>query len=123
MLARYQITRGKTSVLAEGVARRDIRAHRKTLLSPTSAMVKEYLKSPTDAGWKDFETQYNKILVQRFKTRRQEFDTLAEVARNEPLYIGCNCPTKQNPDVNRCHTVMALKFLKKNYPGLEVVFP
>ena len=37
--------------------------------------------------------------------------------------IGCNCPTKANPDPNRCHTVLALRFMDERYPDLDVEYP
>jgi hypothetical protein len=39
------------------------------------------------------------------------------------VYLGCSCPSRANPDVQRCHTVLALQFMKKKYPKLRVVLP
>jgi hypothetical protein len=47
----------------------------------------------------------------------------ADLANNNDVYLGCSCPTKRNPDVNRCHTVLALRFMKRKYPGLKVEIP
>ena len=32
-------------------------------------------------------------------------------------------PPAKNPDVQRCHTVLALRFMMKRYPQLEVLLP
>ena len=59
--------------------------------------------------------------VNEFSRRR--FDELAELARNNDVYLGCNCPTQRQPDVRHCHTVLALAFLRQHYPDLDVRFP
>ena len=41
----------------------------------------------------------------------------------DAAYIGCNCPTAKNPDLKHCHTLLALRVMKKHYPKLEVVLP
>ena len=51
------------------------------------------------------------------------FDALAESAASSDVFIGCNCPTYANPDVNRCHTVLALSLMQRRYPQLAVEFP
>jgi hypothetical protein len=51
------------------------------------------------------------------------FDALAEQATGEDVYLGCSCPSRANPDVQRCHTVRALRFMKKKYPKLPVMLP
>ena len=43
--------------------------------------------------------------------------------RTEEVYLGCSCPTKKNPNVNHCHTVLALRFMSEHYPALDIVFP
>ena len=51
------------------------------------------------------------------------FRALADLARTEDVHLGCNCPTKKNPNVHHCHTVVALQFMKREFPTLAVVFP
>ena len=46
-----------------------------------------------------------------------------ELARRHDVYLGCNCPTARQPDVLRCHTVLALAFLRERYPDLSVRLP
>jgi hypothetical protein len=86
-------------------------------------MVVEYLHKPTDQTWENYGREYNLLLEHRFRTRRSEFDALAKLAMNTDVFLGCNCPTKKNPDVYRCHTVLALQFMKRKYPQLIVKFP
>jgi uncharacterized protein YeaO (DUF488 family) len=125
MLARYQIIRGKRppgSPLPDGV-RVDARKHTKSVLSPAPESVVAYLSDPSNAAFRRFSSEYRRLLEERYRERRAEFDELAETAARSDVYIGCNCPTKANPDVEHCHTVLALHFLKKKYPKLKVVFP
>ena len=125
MLARYTIHRGKRPAghaLPEGV-RQDIRAHTSHCLRAPRDAVREYLADPDDAGWKRFAKIYRDSLAQRRRDDRAPFDTLAALARDEEVHIGCSCPTKQNPDVRRCHTMLALKFMQSNYPDLDVAYP
>ena len=125
MLARYQIIRGKRppgSPLPDGV-RVDARKHTRSVLAPEEKSVVAYLTAPSAAAFRRFSTEYRALLEKRFRERRAEFDELATSAASSDIYIGCNCPTKANPDVQHCHTVLALHFMKKKYPKLKVVFP
>ena len=125
MLERYKIYRGKPPADAqrpEGI-RQDTRKHTRHCLRPSSEIVLEYLANPSTAAWKKLESSYLRNLEQRWKADRAPFDDLADMAAGKNVYIGCSCPTAKNPDVNRCHTVLALKFMKKRYPALEVEFP
>ena len=63
------------------------------------------------------------LLEKRFSSDRGPFDELAQTASAGDVFIGCNCPTRKNPDVKRCHTVLALKFMKKKYSRLKVDLP
>ena len=128
MLARYKIPRGKVEMrefpLPEGI-RQDVR-HRcfpKHPLAPKPEMVEKYFANPTSEGRRRFRSEYEKLLEKNYSERRSEVDALAEKASASDVYVGCSCPTKANPDVNHCHTVIALQFMKKKYPKLEVQFP
>jgi len=77
-------------------------------LAPTDEIVQKYLMNPTQENWSIYETKYFDLLELRFKNRRKEFDELAKLATENDVYIGCFCPTKKNPDVYRCHTVLAI---------------
>jgi len=86
-------------------------------------MVKRYLSSPTDRAWARFETEYVAALQERHQKDPRPFEDLARMAKQEDVSIGCTCPTKTNPRVDRCHTVLALRFMKQMYPRLRVVIP
>ncbi len=123
MLARYHMKRGaRTAELPSGT-REDTRKHTRHVLRPTDAIVNVYLAHGDDAAWAKFERAYGALLKERFRKERERFDELAERAREGDVFIGCSCPTKKNPDVMRCHTVLALRFMKAMYPDLDVRFP
>ena len=125
MLARYKIYRGKAAADAKvpvGV-RQDTRKHTRHCLRPPVEIVVTYLTEPTSTNWKKFETEYVRSLEARYSEDPTPFDQLAETASAKNVYIGCSCPTAKNPDVHRCHTVLALKFMREHYPDLDVEFP
>jgi uncharacterized protein YeaO (DUF488 family) len=125
MLARYKIYRGKRPTnepLPSGI-RQDVRKHTKHCLRPSEEGVAQYLAEPTLTTWKTFATQYVHELEARYEQDTTPFDYLADLANTNDVYIGCSCPTTKNPDFNRCHTVIALQFMKKRYATLEVEFP
>jgi hypothetical protein len=122
MLSRYQIVRGKrppNNPLPEGI-RIDVRKHTRHVLRPEAAAVAAFLAHPTDAEFEKFARRYEATLAARFRADRTPFDELASAAQHGDVYIGCNCPTKTNPDVGHCHTTAALRFMKKKYPRLRV---
>ncbi|MEX0885835.1 MAG: hypothetical protein WD009_05285 [Phycisphaeraceae bacterium] len=82
-----------------------------------------YLADPTDPAWRTFRQAYLKLLRERFETDPRPFDALAERAHREDVFIGCSCPTRANPDPARCHTILALGFMRRQYPDLGVQFP
>jgi len=124
MLARYSIVRGApASSLPQGI-RQDTRKHTRHVLRPAAAMVEEVLAHADDeAAWRTFTAGYRALLDARFGEDRGPFDALAELALANDLYLGCNCPTAKNPDVRRCHTALALAFMKEHYPDLDVRKP
>ena len=125
MLARYKIYRGKPPADAhrpEGI-RQDARKHTRHCLRPPKDIVAEYLAHPTLKIWKKFESEYLQNLDESFEADPTPFDNLANLASTENVYIGCSCPTAKNPNVQHCHTVLALRFMKEHYPALEVLFP
>jgi hypothetical protein len=123
MLTRYQIVRGRPkSELPQG-KRVDIRKHVKHVLSPKPETVEAYLALGTQAAYAEFARTYRALLAARFAASREQFDALAEAARHGDVYLGCNCPTSKNPDVSRCHTVLALRFMQANYPTLDIRYP
>jgi uncharacterized protein YeaO (DUF488 family) len=103
--------------------RKDTRYASKHVLRPTKELVEAYLADPTDAAWETFRKAYLAVLTERFDADRTRFDELAELATNEDVWLGCSCPTKQNPVVGRCHTHLALEFMRDKYPRLDVVTP
>jgi hypothetical protein len=123
MLARYQIVRGKAaSELPRGL-RVDIRKHTRHFLHPDPDAVARYLAAPSEAAFQRFARDYRKLLEQRFAQDRASFDELARRARDEDVYLGCNCPTAKNPRVDHCHTWLALEFFREHYPDLDVRMP
>jgi uncharacterized protein YeaO (DUF488 family) len=123
MLTRYQIARGvPASALPKGV-RQDTRKHTHHVLRPSEAMVEAYLAAPSEAAWRRFAKEYRELLEQRFATDRGPFDAIAKLAREADVHLGCNCPTKRNPNVEHCHTWLALEFFRKHYPALDVRLP
>ena len=124
-LHRYRITRGQRPAddpLPEGI-RQDTRKHTGHCLRPGPKMVFRYLANPGDEAWSRFRSAYLELLEERFREDRAPFDELAVLARDNAVHIGCNCPTRANPRVDRCHTVLALSFMQGEYPDIEVVFP
>ena len=103
--------------------RQDTRKHTRHCLRPAEDIVAEYLANPSEKAWQTLASEYQKILKARYAADATPFDELAVLAGTENVYIGCSCPTHKNPDVNHCHTVLALKFMKRHYPKLEVAFP
>ena len=125
MLARYKLYRGKRPAddpLPDG-KRFDTRKHTRHCVRPSPEIVQRFLADPGEAEWKRFRKSYLDLLEQRFREDRAAFDQLAAQARAGDVYLGCSCPSKANPRLERCHTVLALKFLARKYRDLEVVFP
>ncbi len=86
-------------------------------------MVERYLQSPTEQEWQRYASDYLALLECRYCEDRDQFDRMAALATENDVFLGCSCPTKKNPDIRHCHTVLALGFMKTKYPGLEVRFP
>ena len=125
MLARYKIYRGKRPAddpLPEGV-RKDTRKHTRHCLRPAAEAVARYLAAPSAESWAEFSADYLQTLAQRFADDQTLFDELAKAATDGEVHIGCSCPTAKNPDVNHCHTVLALQFMSQQYPDLDVRLP
>jgi uncharacterized protein YeaO (DUF488 family) len=128
MLARYRIYRGKRppgDPLPDGI-RQDARHRTRHCLRPERDMVETFLATPAeqkDDAWRAFRERYTAILKKRFAEDRAPFDKLARLATESDVFLGCSCPTKKNPDVSHCHTVLALRFMKDKYPRLRVKFP
>lgn len=125
VISRYRIVRGARppgDPLPDGI-RQDTRKHTRHALRPNEGDVWRFLASPSDGAFESFCKSYLARLRRRFDEERERFDELAALARKEDVYLGCNCPTKRQPDVRRCHTILALRFLREAYPDLEVVEP
>ncbi|UJR84494.1 hypothetical protein [Sandaracinus amylolyticus] len=124
MLTRYSIVRGaRSSSLPRGI-RQDTRKHTSHVLRPTKEIVDEVFGSARDeAAWETYAARYRALLEERFAANRKPFDRLASFARWHDVYLGCSCPSTKNPDVMRCHTIVALRFMKERYPDLDVRLP
>jgi hypothetical protein len=127
MLGRYTIERGRAVASLPLRQRRglriDTRKHTRHVLRPDAEQVQSYLEAPGDAAWKRFAASYRSLLRERFARERSEFDSLAEAARARDVFLGCNCPTRKNPDPRHCHTILALQFMRDRYPDLEIELP
>jgi|SRR5688572_29090972 len=125
MLARYRIVRGRRpddDPLPDGV-RQDTRKHTRHVLRPSAELVAALLADSSERSFRRFASAYRALLEERFGSERERFDELARLAREQHVYLGCNCPTERQPDVRRCHTALALAFLRERYPDLDVREP
>jgi hypothetical protein len=125
VLARYHIVRGKrdpNDPLPDG-ERIDTRKHTRHFLRPEARAVEALIEDPSAASFQRFKQDYERVLARRFAQDRRPFDELAERAKHGDIFLGCNCPTQWNPDVRRCHTTLALRFMKAKYRGLDVRLP
>lgn len=125
MLSRYTMYRRRpvdAKPLPDGI-RQDTRWRTHHVLRPTEEMVESFLKDTGPSGWKKFHSAYLDLLKARFHDSPEEFQKLASLAADQDVYLGCNCPTEKNPNVHHCHTWIALEFMKKKFPSLNVVFP
>jgi hypothetical protein len=126
MLGRYHIVRGRRppgDPLPEGT-RIDVRKHTRHVLRPDPKLVADFLRAPDEpARWTRYAKRYRELLAERWRDDRAPFDALAEQAREGDVWIGCSCPTRKQPDVQRCHTVLALRFMREKYKDLEVELP
>lgn len=82
-----------------------------------------FLADPSEASWRTFEDSYLALLSRRYADNSVAFEQLATLASEHDVFVGCSCPTKKNPNLRRCHTYLALAFMKTKFPALEVVFP
>jgi uncharacterized protein YeaO (DUF488 family) len=124
VLSRYSMVRGASRATLPRGIRQDTRKHTHHVLRPTEELVESVLGHSDEApAWRAFAKSYRALLDERFTTQRAAFDDLAALAREEDVYLGCSCPTAKNPDVRRCHTVLALAFMAEHYPDLDVRFP
>ena len=111
-----------SEALPEGV-RQDTRKHTRHVLRPEADAVAEYLAAPSEDAWRRFAARYAETVEARFERDRRPFDELAALATRTTVHLGCSCPTRRVPDVRRCHTWLALEFMRARYPELEVRFP
>jgi hypothetical protein len=124
LLARYTIVRGaRKEALPSGV-RQDTRKHTRHFLRPTPELVKAAFASDgSPSAWAEYAAAYRALIEARALEDPAPFDRLATMARWHDVYLGCSCPSSKNPDVRRCHTVHALRFMKERYPDLDVRLP
>lgn len=121
MLGRYTMKRGASAASLPRGIRQDTRKHTRHCVRPTAEMVARALADDaTAADWRAFAHDYRELLAARFADDRTPFDELAELARNDDVWLGCSCPTAKQPDVTRCHTTLALAFMKQHYRDLDV---
>ena len=112
----------KREHLPQGI-RQDTRKHTRHILRPPEDLVKAYLAPDSELPWDSFRSQYMAVIQKRFVENAAPFDALAQLARTNIVYLGCSCPTAANPRLDHCHTWLALEFMERAYPDLEVSFP
>ncbi|HWB78138.1 MAG TPA: hypothetical protein VG755_24405 [Nannocystaceae bacterium] len=113
--------RGASAASLPRGIRQDSRKHTRHCLRPTAEMVaRARADDATAADWRSFAAEYRELLAARFADDRTPFDELAELARTNDVWLGCSCPTAKQPDVTRCHTTLALAFMKQHYRDLDV---
>lgn len=125
VLGRYRIVRGvrpAADPLPEGV-RQDTRKHTRHLLRPEAEQVSRLLADPSEQAFARFRAEYLQLLEERFRHDPEPFEALRVLAQRSDVFLGCNCPTQQQPDVRHCHTYLALGFFQQRYPDLVVQFP
>ena len=103
--------------------RLDTRKHTRSPFRPEEEDVRKFLADIGDEAFVRFAVSYRESLEARFAADPEPFAKIAEEARERDVFLGCNCPTGKNPDVRRCHTWMALRFMAERFEGLEVRFP
>jgi len=127
MLGRYSMVRGtKLADMAEPLRRGlrvDTRMHTRHCLRPPREAVERYLAAPGDAAFAAFRKTYLATLRARHAEDPAPFEALAQRAQEGDVFIGCSCPTAKNPEVARCHTTLALGFMKERFPELDVALP
>jgi hypothetical protein len=81
-----------------------------------------FLNRPIRRGW-SFALRIWLCFRSDLTPTTLHFDELVALATENDVYLGCNCPTKKNPIVGRCHTYLALEFMQKKFPRLKIVVP
>lgn len=125
LLSRYTIYRRRPAdagPLPEGL-RQDTRYFTRHVLRPTKEMVERYLADPSEEAFSQFRAAYLAQLDERWQEDAVPFEKLAEKGLSQDVYLGCSCPTKKNPNLQHCHTWLALEFMQNHFPKLKVVFP
>jgi len=126
VIGRYRIVRGTRPAgdpLPEGI-RQDTRKHTAHILRPTDEIVAPFLADPSsERGFAHFRAAYLKLLEQRLREDPEAFAKLVRLAKGNAVFLGCNCPTTKQPDVRRCHTALALDFLARHFPELQIEHP
>jgi uncharacterized protein DUF488 len=121
MLGRYTMKRGTSAASLPAGIRQDTRKHTRHVLRPSAELVARVLAPDADDGeWQRFAVAYRALVERRLADDRRPFDALAELARTHDVWLGCSCPTAKNPDVRRCHTTLALAFMRAHYPELDI---
>lgn len=121
MLGRYQMRRGARAEELPAGVRQDTRRHTRHVLRPDRARVDGLLAGTVT--WPEFRAAYEATVRARMAEDMAPFETIASLARDGDVWLGCSCPTKANPDVRHCHTWVALELMSVAYPDLDVRFP
>ncbi len=90
------------------------------MLRPDADAVEAFLARPDAEAFGVFRVRYEATVARRFAEDRTPFDALAALAREGEVFLGCACPTKRQAHPERCHTALALAFMKTHYPDLRI---
>lgn len=124
MLGRYTIVRGATRASYPAGIRQDTRKHTRHFLAPTPELVAEVFANRRSAtAWDAYADRYRALIDARYTADPARFRLLATMARWHDVWLGCSCPSSKNPDVMRCHTVIALRFMKERFPSIAILLP
>jgi hypothetical protein len=119
-MRRGQALTDMAPALREG-ERQDTRKHTRHPLRPEAEAVADALDGRID--WDVFADRYRATIIARREADPAPYDAIAELARERDVFLGCSCPTRKQPDVHRCHTVLALTLMAEWYPDLDVRLP
>lgn len=124
MIGRYTILRGAPKASFPAGVRQDTRKHTQHFLAPTPEMVAAVFGARGSArAWGSYAEAYRALLESRYAADPKRFALLATMSKWHDVWLGCSCPSSKNPDVGRCHTILALRFLKQRFPEIDVVLP
>jgi uncharacterized protein YeaO (DUF488 family) len=84
-----------------------VKNNRNHVLAPTWELVMGFKNGKI--SWKEYKEKYIELLNHRFKTRKEEFEPLIQMAQTKEIYwFVCFCK-----DENFCHRKLAKEFIER----------